>query len=101
MAVCRGSDGRRYPWGNQPPDPERANYEETKLSAASPVGIFPAGNTPDGVVDMAGNVWESCLDAFYESSHALIAAQGTVHNPIATGNMTAPRVLLQCLELPC
>ncbi len=56
--VARGPEGRRYPWGDAPPEPARANYDETGVGKVAPVGLFPAGNTPDGVADMAGNVWE-------------------------------------------
>ncbi len=56
--AARGTEGRRYPWGPQWPDAERANFAETKIGVPTPVGLFPAGNTPEGVADMAGNVWE-------------------------------------------
>jgi len=56
--AARGSSARRFSWGPEDPDPWRANYHETGVKAASPVGIFPAGNTPDGLADMAGNVLE-------------------------------------------
>lgn len=56
--VARGTESRKYPWGNQPPDPSRANYDDTGIRQVTPVGLFPLGNTPEGVADMAGNVWE-------------------------------------------
>jgi hypothetical protein len=57
--AARGAEGREYPWGNEAPTPERANYRDTGIRhKPTPVGLFPAGNTPDGVSDMAGNVWE-------------------------------------------
>jgi formylglycine-generating enzyme required for sulfatase activity len=60
--AARGSEGRKYPWGNEPPDPTRANYDETKVGSAAPVGLFPRGATPDGIQDLAGNVWEWVAD---------------------------------------
>jgi formylglycine-generating enzyme required for sulfatase activity len=91
--AARGTEGRRYPWGNPPPDAARANYDETKVGEPSPVGIFPAGTTPDGVVDLAGNVYEWCLDAYDEGFYARCAKQGTARNPVATGDASVPRVL--------
>lgn len=63
--AARGTDRRRYPWGDAPPDPERANYDATGLRAPAPVGCFPRGISPCGALDVAGNVWEwtaSCSD---------------------------------------
>ena len=49
---------RRFPWGDDPAGPGRANYEETGIGSASGVGCFPAGSSPYGCVEMAGNVLE-------------------------------------------
>jgi formylglycine-generating enzyme required for sulfatase activity len=48
---------RIYPWGNAEPDGERANYGGT-YNGTTAVGCFPLGATPNGLQDMAGNVWE-------------------------------------------
>ena len=51
---ARGTDGRRYPWGNQPPTRDFCNF-----SHAVPVGqSSPHTDSPYGCADMAGNVWE-------------------------------------------
>lgn len=55
--AAQGDDGRMYPWGDQPPDATRANYG-MHIGDTTPVGSYPAGASPYGVLDMAGNVWE-------------------------------------------
>lgn len=64
--AARGIDGRRFPWGEEE-DPARANTRETGLATTSPVGHYPTGSSPYGILDMAGNVWEwtATLDAGY------------------------------------
>ena len=70
--AARGTEGRKYPWGNEEPDSERANYRETKIGHATPVGLFPRGMTPEGIQDLAGNVYEWVGDwhgeAYYKQS---------------------------------
>ena len=55
-AAC-GTDGRVYPWGNAEPSDQRLNYNN-KIGYTSAVGSYPAGASPYGALDMAGNVWE-------------------------------------------
>ncbi len=56
--AARGTDGRRYPWGNEW-DAARCNSRESKSGGTLSVRQFsPAGDSPYGVANMSGNVWE-------------------------------------------
>lgn len=59
-------DGQRFLWGNHMTEGDlaEANWGGCNLRKKSPVGMFPASNTIDGVSDMFGNVEEWCLDCW-------------------------------------
>lgn len=56
--AARGTDGRTYPWGEAPPTASRAVFGLGRTGAPDRVGTRPAGASPYGALDMAGNVWE-------------------------------------------
>jgi len=52
-----GGKPRVYPWDGLF-DSTRCNTFESHLRGTSPVGVFPGGDSPDGIADLSGNVWE-------------------------------------------
>ena len=68
--AARGDDGRKYPWGGEVPDWTRAHYGKSLDDGPLPVGSLPAGRGPYGHLDLAGNVWEWCRDAW--NKHAYV-----------------------------
>jgi len=107
--AARGNDGRNYPWGNEAPDATtlsacgrecssvtKAQQEATHgwlysrsddWPATAPVGHYPRGASPFGVLDMAGNVLEWTADGFSDYS------EEPVTNPQRFRLDAAPRVV--------
>ena len=56
-AAAGGPEGKDYPWGKDWGE-DHCNTKETGLGKTSPVGIFKKGETPSGISDLSGNVWE-------------------------------------------
>lgn len=79
--AARGADGRIYPWGDTPPDANRCNFGRMILDT-TPVGHYsPQGDSPYGCVDMAGEVWEWCVDGYERDAY--IQRTGMVtRNPV-------------------
>ncbi len=63
--AARGTDGRLYPWGNQPPDMSLANFDNL-IGESVPVDRYPLGASPYGALNMAGNAREWVADWFHE-----------------------------------
>lgn len=61
--AARGTDARKYPWGNAPPDRSRAQFAAA-YNETAPVERHSAGVSPYGVYGMAGNAWQWVASAY-------------------------------------
>jgi formylglycine-generating enzyme required for sulfatase activity len=81
--AARGADGRRYPFGDSI-DRSRANYVGAQaFDTVMPVGSFPAGVSPYGALDMAGNALEWTQD-WYDRDYYAVSPRKNPKGP-ATG----------------
>jgi formylglycine-generating enzyme required for sulfatase activity len=85
--AARGTDGRRYPWGDAW-DPTRCNSISGGPHRAEPFGAFPGCQSPYGVLDMSGSIWEWCADWYGADYYT----QGPSRDPKGPASGTA-RVL--------
>jgi formylglycine-generating enzyme required for sulfatase activity len=67
--AARGTDGRKFPWGNQAPTCALLNMEGCG-GAAKPVGSSPDGASAYGLMDMGGNMVEIVADWYDENYYA-------------------------------
>ena len=65
--AARGTDGRTFPWGDDW-DSEYANGGDSGFGEVRPVGSYPQGASPYGLLDMSGNAAEWVAD-FYEADY--------------------------------
>ena len=82
--AARGTDGRTYPWGNQAPSGDLCNFNNI-VGGTTPVGQYPQGASPYGLLDMAGNVFEWCENLYEGQSNVRVIRGGAY-------NMDASRV---------
>lgn len=69
--AARGTDGQPYPWGDEDPSPELLNFywlpgafDAQPRNTTAPVGSYPLGASPYGVLDMLGNVYQWVYDIY-------------------------------------
>ncbi len=89
--AARGTDERVFPWGNEAPEGRVC----AKADGPCPVGSFPAGVSPVGAHDMAGNVSEWVFDAYHPDYYRL----SPVRSP--TGYAGPPVTLVVCNGPAC
>jgi hypothetical protein len=78
-AAARGPQGLVYPWGDEWED-GICNSHEAQLGGTSAVGIFPRDDSPFGLRDMAGNVWEWCADSWEKGGSDRVVRGGSWHD---------------------
>jgi len=71
--AARGTDGRRYPWGDEKPNSKLLNFQDN-IGTPLPVDRYPSGASPYGILNMAGNVREWVADWYgnnaYNENHS-------------------------------
>lgn len=87
--AARGDDFRNYPWGDELPTEVYANFNRL-IKDTSRVGSYPAGASPFGALDMAGNVWEWVAD-LYEVGYYAVSPEYDPQGP--DSNSTSLRVI--------
>jgi formylglycine-generating enzyme required for sulfatase activity len=73
--AARGSEGRKYPWGNPAPDETRAFFND-RIDHPAVVGLLSDGDTREGVCGLAGNVWEWTVSDYEKDSEAKVVRGG-------------------------
>ncbi len=74
--VARGASGRRYPWGAEPPEPDRLNFASSGRQRPALRGEFPGDSTPSGVCGLAGDVLEWCRDSYGRYTNPVAPCSG-------------------------
>lgn len=64
--AARGTDGRKYPWGNEAPNARLANFDGTMIHESVSIYRYPLGASPYGVLNMSGNAREWIADWYAE-----------------------------------
>lgn len=88
--AARGTDGRIYPWGNDPPTPAHAVFglKEGGEDTVSPVGNRDKGKSPYGAHDLAGNLYEWVTDWYADDYYANFSKNPAI-NPRGPSEGTA------------
>jgi formylglycine-generating enzyme required for sulfatase activity len=85
--AARGNDDRLYPWGEKWTKGKKLYFVnvfgvEDRYEFTAPVNYYATGASPFGVLNMAGNVWEWCLD-WYDKDYYRISPELDPEGPEA------------------
>jgi len=98
--AATGSDPARiFPWGQEwdpAKQPWRANTLESDLGHATAVGMYPEGAAPKKIQDMAGTLWEWCLNRFEEPDNTEFSTSASVPRVLRGGSWDLPLVNARC-----
>jgi formylglycine-generating enzyme required for sulfatase activity len=76
--AAQGTDKRKWPWGND----FHATYCNNSFNRLTPVDAFPKGQSPYGVMDLVGNVWQMTNDIYFNGSYYMgIIRGGSFYKP--------------------
>jgi serine/threonine-protein kinase len=100
--AARGTEGQRYPWGNESPADDLCNFD-SNVGGPTPVGTYsPQGDSPYGCADMAGNVWEWVED-WYDADYYTVSPDSNPEGPaggdarvLRGGSFVSPPSSVRC-----
>ncbi len=95
--ACRGEEGNIYPWGDDPPSPERLNFGY-EVGTTTDVGTYPPG--ANGLYDMAGNVFEWTSSKYmpypYDENDGREDPEGESSRTFRGGSFSYSDVVVRC-----
>jgi formylglycine-generating enzyme required for sulfatase activity len=91
--AARGPEGNPWPWGQEPPSPERLWWSGDGLrrESTAPVGSHPTGRSVWGVEDLCGGVWEWTADVWNPERRETSGPATAAPDPWSEGYATRPR----------
>jgi formylglycine-generating enzyme required for sulfatase activity len=97
--AARGEYGNEWPWGNEF-DPKKCNADEGRKGGTTPVDAYPQGESPYGVADMVGNVWEWTHTLFkgypYEADKSREDEKASGSRVLRGGSWSSDRNVARC-----